>query len=117
MSAPEVRVCHWMPAKAERGPRIGFVDVLVPGWGVIIHDMRVLRSDGVIWCERNGRNVARHGEAPMFRPILSFTTSDAWKAFQSAVLAGLLAVHPEIAAPDGVTASNAPSTDAQRTAA
>jgi len=96
MSAPEVRICRWKPGIAPRGPRIGFVDVLVPAWGVIIHDMRVLRADGAVWCERNGRNVARHGEAPMFRPILSFTDGIAWKAFHDAVVEALVTAHPEI---------------------
>ena len=109
MTAVEVRICRWKPSAAPRGPRIGFVDVLVPAWGVIVHDMRVLRADGQIWCERNGRNVAPPGEAPMFRPILSFVDVVAWKDFQAAVVDALCVAHPEI--------SGAAQDDARATAA
>lgn len=96
MSAPRIEVRAWKPGRANIGPRIGFADILVPEWGVIIHDLRVMVRDGEVTCDRTQRRIGGPGEEPTFRPILSFVRQQDWKDFQAATLLALRAAHPEI---------------------
>ncbi len=95
-----IELLKWTP-KANAGPLLGVVDVLVEG-ALIVHDIAVTRVGNQLWCPLparpmiNGSNhiVRDNLYQPVWEPVMSWSTRAEHDAFSAAVVDQLKAKYP-----------------------
>ena len=100
MSAPQIFVSDWHPLR--KGALRGFVTATLPS-GMILHEISVLVSNGKPWCSppskpmvsRDGKVLVGDNGKPRYAQLIEFTDKPTRDRFSSAVIAALLAAHPE----------------------
>ena len=100
MSSREIVVSDWKPLC--KGALRGFLTATLPS-GLVIHEISVLVSNGNAWCsppskpmlDRNGRVMLDDGGRRRYSPVIEFQSKELRARFSDAVIAALLAAHPE----------------------
>ncbi len=87
----------------ERNSLLGFLSLLLPDAGLVVHDVAIHQRDGRAWITLPGRLMTGRDGLPMrdgfgkpqFAPIITFVSRGCQDAFNDAVLAALRLRHPE----------------------
>jgi len=95
-----IELLKWTP-KANAGPLLGVVDVLVEG-ALVIHDIAVTRFGNQLWCPLPARpvftasgNLVRDSSYQVvWEPALSWSTRAEHDAFSASVIDAIRAKHP-----------------------
>jgi hypothetical protein len=100
MSSREIVVSDWKPLR--RGTLRGFVTATLPS-GLIMHEISVFVSNGRAWAmppskpmiDRNGCVMLDDAGKKRYSPLFEFASPEIRHRWSEAVVAALLAAHPE----------------------
>jgi DNA-binding cell septation regulator SpoVG len=95
-----ITISDWKPLR--KGALRGFCTATLPS-GMVIYEISVLVSNGKPWCsppskpmiDRDGRAMLDDAGKRRYSKIIEFTTKDTRDRFSDAVIAALVAAHPE----------------------
>ena len=96
----DISVPEWKPLR--KGSLLGFVTVSFPS-GMIVHEISILQSNGRGWASPPSKPMVDRNECVMtddagkrrYSAIIEFASKDTRERWSDAVIAALLAAHPE----------------------
>jgi DNA-binding cell septation regulator SpoVG len=100
MSGRQIVVSDWKPLR--KGSLRGFVTVSMPS-GMTVHEVSIMQSNGRAWAsppskpmiDRDGRVMLDDAGKRRYSPIIAFQSKEIRDRWSEAVIAALLAAHPE----------------------
>ncbi len=100
MSALPILVSDWKPLR--KGALRGFCIATLPS-GMILHEISVFATNGKAWCSppskpmvgRDGKVIVGDNGKTKYVPLIEFVDRPTRDRFSDAIIAALLAAHPE----------------------
>ena len=72
--------------RIERGALIGFCDILIPAWHIVLHDCKWFRKGDNEWVGLPSTSFVGKDGKTVYKDLIEFTDKDAAERFQRAAL-------------------------------
>ena len=94
-----ITISDWKPLR--KGSLRGFVTISMPS-GMIVHEVSIMQSNGRAWASppskpmiKDGKTLVDDNGKTKYVPLIEFISKSVRDRWSSAVIAALLAKHPE----------------------